>query len=200
VTILLLLFIPAAICTAGPVPGSVDPTFDPGAGPVRLRPGSGERLLIQPDGKLLISGTFNGLGVTSAPWIVRLHPDDAWDRSFDASAIATSVNPFGSQGYFALLALQPNGPVLIAPASNNGSYGSRALLRLTGDGSLDESFRPQFTATSGVPRVNRAAVLADGRILVSGSFRTINGVERPRGGDRAGSRRVRIDLRSSSPA
>lgn len=157
-------------------PGSVDPSFDPGRGPLHVAPGGGAGVLIQPDGKIVVGGNFNGLGLNEVPPVVRLHPDGSRDHSFDASALRPSKLSASGATDLIPLALQPAGGVLIAPGQMNDSYGPRALLRLNADGSLDPTFNPQFAGNQ--PRVRTASVLSDGRILIDGSFTTVNGVAR----------------------
>lgn len=158
-------------------PGTVDTTFDPGRGALKIRPGEGAGVLIQPDGKIVVGGNFNGLGIMEVPPVVRFNSDGSLDETFDASALRAVNISLNRANELLPLALQPDGGILVAPAEFNNSYGSRALLRLDSNGRPDEAFHPQF-GSSQTPKVNRATVLADGRILVSGSFSAINGISR----------------------
>lgn len=158
-------------------PGNIDPSFYVGRGALSIGPGRGAGILIQPDGKILVGGTFNGIGTVEAPPIVRFNPDGSVDESFDTSALAPETVDVNGATDLVPLALQANGQVLIAPGDSNNSYGARALLRLNADGSVDTGFNPQF-GDSGTPHVGQAVVLGDGRILIGGGFESINGVAR----------------------
>src|SRR5687768_2508597 len=68
-------------------PGSVDPTFDPGRGPEGIGAGPGHSGLIQPDGKILVTGEFNSVDLDFAPAVVRFNPDGSVDGGFNASAL-----------------------------------------------------------------------------------------------------------------
>jgi len=59
--------------------GSVDSSFDPGAGPNF----SVWAITVQNDGKVLIGGTFQAVNGTSRNHIARLNPDGSLDTSFD---------------------------------------------------------------------------------------------------------------------
>lgn len=175
-----LLLSPFAISTAtGAPPGSVDPTFDPGQGPLHVSPGQGEGVLIQPDNKIIVGGNFNALNLAKVGPIVRFNPDGSHDTTFDTSHLAPTEGASGTEET-ALVprALQTNGQVLITPGIFNEGYGPRSLLRLNADGSLDPSFNPSFEYEY-FPQVYQVLVLADGKMLVSGAFNRVNGIERP---------------------
>lgn len=173
-----LLLSPFGVSSAnGAPPGTVDPTFDPGRGPRHVSPGQGEGVLIQPDNKIIVGGNFNGINLTHVGPIVRFNPDGSHDATFDTSHLAPARFS-GDRDTLVPRALQPNGQILVAPGYFNENYASRALLRLNADGSLDTSFNPSF-ADEYFPRVYQVLVLADGKLLVSGAFDSINGIQRP---------------------
>ncbi len=67
--------------------GSVDPTFNPGAGP-----NTGIRCLaLQPDGKILIGGIFTSVNGVARNRIARLKQDGSVDTSFDPGEGANEV-------------------------------------------------------------------------------------------------------------
>ena len=136
-------------------------------------------MLLQPDGKIIVGGYFNGVNIERVGPIVRFQADGSLDTSFDASALSPApLDPSGGGG-FVPFALQPNGQVLITPGLNNFNYRERLLFRLNADGGPDVAFQPQFGGiVVGNPRIDQAAVLSDGRILVSGFFHTVNGMAR----------------------
>ena len=159
-------------------PGSVDPTFNPGRGPLSVSAGEGSGVLIQPDGKIIVGGNFNGVGLREVPPMVRFHADGKVDDTFDASTLAFEAIALNGATEIVPFALQPDGKVLAGPGDFNNSYGPRALIRLLPSGEVDASFAPQFTSSNSTPHVFRAAVQADGRIVVSGAFEQINCINR----------------------
>ncbi len=141
--------------------GSVDSSFDPGAGPNALV----RAVALQPDGKLLIAGSFTAVDGFATPGVSRLHADGAVDTSFVAPVQGGTVRT---------LVLQPDGRVLIGgDFSWMGSAHYRGVARLHVDGSLDSS----FASSPGVSWYVQALVLQpDGKVLIGGSFTTYNGV------------------------
>lgn len=84
--------------------GSVDPTFNAGTGPDTVPQG----VALEPDGKVLISGSFSSFNGTAANSLVRLNPNGTLDTAFVAS-----ISPlFGTTSVNNLL-LQPDGKVFI---------------------------------------------------------------------------------------
>jgi uncharacterized delta-60 repeat protein len=161
-----------------PVPGAVDPTFDPGRGPLAVSPGLGSSVLIQPDGKIVVAGDFNGVNLKPTPAVVRFNSNGSLDPSFDAGSTPAHLEN-NLETVSRLLALQANGQILLAGIFPNGDGTSRYLLRLNADGSLDSGFNPSFEFDPNLPRgISQAIVLGDGRILIGGSFTKVNGVAR----------------------
>ncbi|CAN5128951.1 hypothetical protein BH20VER2_BH20VER2_08500 [soil metagenome] len=167
-----------AVSALSAAPGAVDLSFDAGPGPIQVWPGEGTGVLLQPDGKIIVGGNFNGWNLTEVAPIVRLQADGSLDTSFESWTVGFEGTNQSGSGAWNALALQPNGQVLVAPGQFNNRYGPRALLRLEANGHLDATFNPQF-ASNQTPRVRQAVVLGDGRILVAGNFTTINGISRP---------------------
>src|SRR5437870_2283384 len=65
--------------------GSLDSTFDPGAGPNT----SVVALSLQPDGKILIGGDFTAIGGVTRNYIARLNADGSLDTSFQPNIALT---------------------------------------------------------------------------------------------------------------
>lgn len=164
--------------SAAPKPGSIDPTFDPGRGPLGVSASRGNSTLIQPDGKILVTGDFNGVNLDLAAAVVRFNPDGSLDNSFNASVLPAPTS-FASVNLAALLALQPNGQILVAGKFSNSDGSTRSLTRLNADGSLDTMFSPRIEYGTAAGTVRQATVLSDGRMLIAGRFDKINGVARP---------------------
>ena len=141
--------------------GSLDNTFAIGAG---AGAGAFPFVLQQPDGKFLISNvtTFNGQAVPFN--ITRLLVDGANDPTFNGLTSSYAPN-----------LVLPDGRIL---ATTLGQYGGATLVRLNGNGSLDNAFSavstpaPIFTGDDSTPSYT---LQADGKIIAYGNFRLIAG-------------------------
>ena len=145
--------------------GSLDTSFNPGANS-RV-----SALALQADGKILIGGRFTtlgggGTGTTTRNFLGRLNPDGSLDTSF---------NP-GANGSVNAIALQADGKILVGGqfttlgGGGAGTTPRHYIGRLNVDGSLDTSFNPGANLW-----IFAAAVQADGKILVGGSFAVLGG-------------------------
>ncbi|HVE58028.1 MAG TPA: FG-GAP-like repeat-containing protein [Pyrinomonadaceae bacterium] len=120
------------------------------------------------DGKILISGDFSQYSNVARNRIARINSDGTLDTTFNLN--------FGT-GYVQIVAVQPDGKMIVNGTFTavNGTPRIR-LARLNADGSLDSSFE----VGGGISNagVYRGAVLADGKILLAGSFTSYDGVPR----------------------
>jgi len=138
--------------------GSVDLSFDPGNGPN----GDVNAIVIQPDGAIVIGGTFIGYNGVARGGVARVLGGGALDPSFD-SGVGTGGNVFA-------LALQHNGQIVLGGRFVQYSGINRTFIaRVFSNGELDFNFNP-------VPNdwVQSLAVEPDDRILVGGFFTNIN--------------------------
>jgi uncharacterized delta-60 repeat protein/uncharacterized repeat protein (TIGR01451 family) len=164
----------AAEPASAQAPGTIDSTYDP-----NVTGNYVAATAVQPDGKTIIGGNFTTLqpnGAATATTrnnIARLNSDGSLDTGFDPNANAevfsVAVQADGKillGGNFTTL--QPNGAP--TPAIRNN------IARLNSDGSLDTGFNPNANG-----RVDSVAVQADGKILLSGNFTTLqpNGAATP---------------------
>lgn len=165
-----------------PRAGDLDFTFGFNSGKTRISVGSGNalgtRLLQQPDGKLLMAGYAVNSGSSDVA-LIRMLPDGSLDAAFNGTGMVTTDN--GGQGDFGMaLALQPDGKILVAGYTNNGTNNDLLLLRYNGDGTLDGSFNGTgmvVTAlSSGDDMAAGVAVQSDGGIVVAGT--TWNGTDK----------------------
>jgi uncharacterized delta-60 repeat protein len=129
------------------------------------------KVLVQPDGKILVGGLFTSYnGNAAAPDnLLRLNADGSLDASFNSGGT-------GLGGTVSTLALQPDGKILVSGflrTYNGNAAAPDMLLRLNSDGSLDPSFNPGGTGFDN--GVRAIAVQADGRILAGGGFVSYNG-------------------------
>ncbi len=120
---------------------------------------------VQPDGKILVGGSFTNLGGQPRHFIGRLNPDGSLDPDF---------NP-GADDIVNCLAVQPDGKILVGGYFQNLAGQIRTCLaRLDADGSLDTNFAPTVSL-GGTPFVNALAVQPDGKILVGGQLGLLDG-------------------------
>ncbi len=147
--------------------GSVDRTFNTGAGPDLGVFGTA----VLPDGKIIIAGRFTKYNNVKANCIARLNPDGSLDTTFN-----TGEGPGGTENYIMSMAMQKDGKIIIAGYFTlyNGTERNR-IARLNPDGSLDKTFEPGMGADH---NILKAGVLPDGRVLASGWFHTFGGEPR----------------------
>jgi uncharacterized delta-60 repeat protein len=141
--------------------GSLDESFNPGSGPND----SVFAITLQPDGKVLIGGLFRTVVGTPRNRIARLNANGSLDGSFDTDS-ADRPEVFA-------LALQPDGKVVVGGRDLLGTRSTYdVLVRLTTDGSRDNT----FIAGGGIEgAVTSMIIQPDGKLVVGGSFRFING-------------------------
>jgi uncharacterized delta-60 repeat protein len=141
--------------------GALDPTFSPYT-PTTTAGMSAGRVLVQPDGQVLVSGVFNlrGAGLGNQR-IVRLQGSTGqYDTSFEYTLPTPDTSP-------STILLQPDGYVLVG--GYGPSYRQAAMLaRLKPDGTVDGSFAGlESTFTS---ELNALALDNAGRIYAGGMF------------------------------
>ena len=150
--------------------GTLDSQFNPGVGLADQGPGASPSvavLAVQADGKILVGGNFTSLADQPCTKFGRLNPSGTLDTSF-AAEITAGEGPS--------LAFQPDGKILVGGSVLELDGGqSSGIGRLNADGSWDNQFSPQ---TNPLASVNSIAVQADGKILLGGSFGTLDGQPR----------------------
>ena len=141
--------------------------------------------LVQSNGKVLIGGAFSSVNGVAHRGIARLNPNGGLDTSFQngMAGISNSASSDVTAVVFAL-AIQPDGKVLIGGLFDrvNGALRS-GIARLNSDGSLDASFQNGMTGistlVSSYPGIVRSiAVQSDGKLVIGGTFVSVNGVGR----------------------
>jgi len=149
--------------------GRLDHSFMNGLAGVN---GQVEVVLPQPDGQVLIGGSFQSVNGEPRNGIARLNPDGSVDESFQHGLSGVGFD------WVSCLALQPDGKVLI------GGYfylvngiGRNGIARLNADGSLDESFQEGMSGVD-YGSVESLVLEPDGKVLIGGQFFTVNGMAR----------------------
>ena len=145
------------------IDGTVDATFTvtiPNIGSSNIR-----KIVIQPDGKILIAGDFtsvNGVGRTN---IARLNANGTLDETFTARVGATTSSVSDME-------LMDYGQILIGGSfsSVNGVLRTN-IARLNPDGSLDTTF-----SVSCNDRVYEIGVQTNGYVVLGGNFTAVNGI------------------------
>jgi uncharacterized delta-60 repeat protein len=146
------------------IDGTLDGGFDPGSA-VRGSFPYVNAVALQTSGKILLAGSFITAAATN---LARLATNGSLDGSFTAQADDT-VN---------CMVRQTNGDLLIGGFFTHVNGGARAsVARLTADGILDPSFNPTLAGDL-FPSVFALGIQTDGKIIVGGSFTSINGILR----------------------
>ncbi|GKS68322.1 hypothetical protein W03_03260 [Nitrosomonas sp. PY1] len=147
------------------------PTFTVGRGIVTtdvLFSETGEDVVVQPDGKILVVGTS---GSPTAMIVTRYNSDGSLDTSFGGGDGIYSL-PAAVQQEGNALTLQTDGKILLAGYSYPASQGDFLLVRLNADGSPDASFGGGdgivTTDISSDDTATTVVVQGDGKILVGG--------------------------------
>jgi uncharacterized delta-60 repeat protein len=146
--------------------GSLDTSFDPGTG-------TNNRVYavaVQTDGKVLIGGSFTTVNGTARNRIARLNGDGSLDTSFDPGT--------GANNTVRSVIIQSDGKVLIGGDFTEINGTSRNhIARLKANGSMDTGFDPADGASGTVYAV---ALQPGGKVLIGGSFITVDGTARNR--------------------
>ena len=142
--------------------GSVDSTFNPAAW-VDSAP---YRVVLQPDGKILLSGLFTVVNGQTRNRLARLNTDGSLDLGFDPGN--------GFSDWVSDVVVLGDGGILISGGfTKYGANNAGPIARIYSDGGLD----PGFAVTvNGV--IYAMAVQPDGRIVIGGAFTAVNGTTR----------------------
>ena len=143
--------------------GSLDGTFDP---PIYdpASPPTLNGMLVQSDGRILISGSFYKVEPEFRSGLARLNPDGSVDTTFNLE-----FDP--ALDSYRLMALQADEKI-IAHRRFTDATGNfhEVIARLNQDGSVDDAFSVELASTQEWPlRVLDLAVQADGGLLIAGS-------------------------------
>ena len=124
----------------------------------------------QPDGKLLVGGSFTLWNGTATGGIVRLNTDGTLDSTFMSSVgvgavTSTSITTIG---------LQSSGKIIVVGEFTTwNTTAMNRIVRLNTDGSQDTTFN---IGTGSNRVIYQARVQSDDKIVLAGDFTTFNGV------------------------
>jgi uncharacterized delta-60 repeat protein len=150
--------------------GSLDTSFDPGSAASVFYSRFVECMLVRPDGKILLGGTFSKFGGVAVSNMVLLNADGSHSSPFAAV-----------EGRVYGMDQQADGKILLAGYYTKVNATSRGgIARVHVDGSLDTTFNPGSGVSVSGGQASMVKVLPDGKILLAGSFTYYNGT--PRGG------------------
>jgi uncharacterized delta-60 repeat protein len=171
--------------------GSLDPSFDPGtAANFLVDTVPVQAVAVQPDGKIVIGGSFTTFNGVARNRVARLNLDGSLDTSFDPGT--------GANDWVQTISQQGNGQIIIGGRFSmyNGLYVYK-IARLNTDGSLDLQFNPggggvispgdggttnpaekaalspDDAVTNGA--VYSTAIQSNGKILIGGDFTSYRG-------------------------
>lgn len=121
---------------------SIDASFNIGTGFYGSSYSQVDAIAVQPDGKVLIAGSFNSYnGTAVAGNFVRLTATGQLDPTFTSSALITKK-----------IVIQPDGKILVLDYEG--------IKRLNSNGSLDATF-------ASFPQANAMALLTNGKIIIA---------------------------------
>jgi uncharacterized delta-60 repeat protein len=130
-------------------------------------------IAVQADGRILVGGEFIAIG-GGPPYIARLNPDGSLDVDFKSNA----------NGLVRSIAVQADGKILIGgkftTIGTSPTITRNHIARLNSDGAPDESFDTGSVEGGTYEWVYSIAVQSDGKILVGGSFTSIDETPRNR--------------------
>jgi len=149
---------------------SFDPSPDPGT--------SVESITVQPDGKVLIGGTFTSLAPNGGTRVLRqriarLNSDGTLDTSFGLDT--------GANGSVETIVVQPSGTIFVGGYFTNINGQSRNYVaKLGANGIPDATFNAGTLTGSFGFGIQSLAVQGDGKVIIVGSFTGVAGQTRNR--------------------
>ena len=159
-----------------PAPGSLDTSFGTGGTgtvttPIGTSNDHANAVAIQPDGKIVAAGVSdNGSNIDFA--LVRYNTDGSLDTTFNNTTgkVTTPIGADNDEAY--AVAIQPDGKIVAAGYSDNGSNLEFALARYNTNGNLDTTFNTtgKVTTTIGTDDnvADAVAIQPDGKIVAAG--------------------------------
>ena len=157
--------------TALAAAGDLDPSFGTDGIAVTTVPGSTfaafPDVLMQPDGKVVISFSANSTSSGFEMTLARYNPNGTLDTTFSGDGIVPSPFAVGAFDQVKAIALQPDGKI-IAAGSVDSSF---AVVRFNPDGSLDTTFDNDGIVTTSIfssGALGAVKLQPDGKIVAAG--------------------------------
>lgn len=155
--------IPSPYLTRLKPDGSIDETFNLGTG----FNGKIYTTYIQPDGKIIVGGSFTTFNGVSSGRLIRLNTDGSYDATFNSSIAATT-------GIVYDISPQSDGKIIIVGSfTKYNNVTVNRIARILTNGDLDTTF---LTGSGTTSNITNARVLHDGKILITGNFTSFNGM------------------------
>ncbi len=162
-----------AVGPAQATPGALDPSFGTG-GVVTTAIGElafAGALVLQPDGKIVAAGGSWNVTYRENFALARYTANGSLDPALSGTGIVTTAIG-SSDGFATALALQPDGKLVAAGDSWNGTDDDFALARYNANGSLDTTFGTGGTVTtdfrSAVDDAFALVLQPDGKLVAAG--------------------------------
>ena len=147
------------------VNGVVDTGFNPsGAG----AQGAVRDIAVLPDGKILIGGSFITYNGVSRTYIARINADGTLDTTFNYSG--------GNINVVNAVALLNDGSYIVGIVRNDLLLSNTNLIRINSNGARDMNYNTEVTGRGSVFRV---IAQPDGKVVIGGLFKKVNGINRP---------------------
>lgn len=144
--------------------GSLDPTFFPGTG----FNGNVYVIALQPDGRLVVGGSFTQMDGVACGHIARLNPDGSLDPTFNAGS--------GFDSVVTAIARQSDGRLVVGGYfANVDGHPAARLARVSSSGGFDPTFVLGSGCNGEVLALNVVSP-TDDRLLVGGAFTSYAGV------------------------
>lgn len=159
----LLAFAALALSDAArSAPGSMDATFTAVTG------ASINATATQPDGRIVVGGSFTSIGGVTRNRLARLNADGSLDPAFNPNASPTLL------GYVNAIVALPDGRMIVGGAFQSiGGLPRSRLAILNSEGAVDP-----FTFSEVNGDVRAIAFQADGKMIIGGDFGAVGGETR----------------------
>lgn len=142
--------------------GTIDLSFNPGTSTNETI----ESIALQPDGKIIIGGTFTSYNGTFIRGIARINSNGTLDNSFVPQSNLDMIFHVRD------ICLQNDGKIIVAGNFNTyGGIDRKNIVRLNSNGTIDTSFNP---GTGFDRMVLKTQLQNDGKIIVGGDFLSFN--------------------------
>jgi uncharacterized delta-60 repeat protein len=146
--------------------GSFDASYATGAG---FNSDNVHAIVVQPDGKILVGGSFGIFNGALRNRLARLNPDGSVDTSFDTG--------LGFNSTVRSIVVRPDGKILVAGAFTGvNNIGRQYLVRMNANGTRDDTYTHPGFGFDGA--VHSIALQSDGRIIAGGNFNNFTGTVR----------------------